>query len=156
MYLTNLGQLGNPCERAITNCASDNLPLSDNFACAKVTTSRIQPSIRMGSSGIWMPARSTRPFTQFADQFWMASGSGDVAARSSSFASCLYCSRSGRAGRGSAACGLGNIRISFHACLVLSHPVRPVQKTAQERALEKQKNVFPLSHRPGDYGWMFA
>jgi hypothetical protein len=32
----------------------------------------------------------------------------------------------------------------------------PVQKTAQKARLGKTKNIFPLSHRPGDYGWMFA
>src|SRR5215472_9633341 len=47
----------------------------------------------------------------------MAAGSPDLLARSSSFASFLYCSALGRGGRGRAACGLGNIRISFHACL---------------------------------------
>src|SRR5216684_689693 len=115
MCLTNLGQLGNPCERAMTNCASDNLVLSDNFACAKLATSRIQPSVRTGSCGvISMPDRSTGPLTQFVDQLRTASGSVDLVARTSSFASFLYCSRLGRGGRGRASCGLGNMRISFH------------------------------------------
>src|SRR5215469_18146571 len=118
MCLRNLGQLGNPCERAMTNCASDNLLPSDNFACAKLATSRIQPSVRTGSCGvISMPDRSTRPLSQLADQLRMASGSVDLLARSNSFASFLYCSRSRCCGRGSEFCGLGNIRISFHRCL---------------------------------------
>src|SRR5215472_18387228 len=105
MCLTNLGQLRNPCERAMTNWASDNLLPPDNFARAKLATSQIHPS---GSSGgIGRPDRFTSPLTQFVDQLRMASEADDLVARSSSFASFLYCSRLGRSGRGSAACGFG-------------------------------------------------
>src|SRR5262249_58350425 len=61
-----------------------------------------------------MADRLTSLLTQLVHQSRMTLGSLDLAARSSSFASFLYCSRSGRAGSGRAACGLGNIRISFH------------------------------------------
>src|SRR5262245_58741743 len=115
MCLMNLGQLGNPCERAITNWASDNLLHFGNFVCANSVMSRIQPSMRTGRGGaISMAEPSTSLVTQVVDQLRMALASIDLLARSSSFASFLYCSRLGRAGRGRAACGLGNIRISFH------------------------------------------
>ena len=44
----------------------------------------------------------------------MAAGSPDLHDFTRSLASFLYCSRFGRDGRGSASCGLGYIRISFH------------------------------------------
>src|SRR5205823_7106496 len=91
MCLMKVDQVGNPCERAMTNCARDSLLPSDNFSCAKAATSWIQLSILTGSRGvISMPDRLANPSTQFLDHLRMASESLDLAARSNSLESFLY------------------------------------------------------------------
>ena len=108
----NLGQLSNPWERAITNCASAS------------TQVRVPPSLvmtRIANSSTWLAARSrdrrSAPGNSDAIQrsvhAAMARGAPEVHALTRSLASLRYCSRLGRAGSGRASCGLGNTRSSF-------------------------------------------
>src|SRR5438034_7574223 len=112
----NFGQLSNPCDLAITNCAFVRIAVrfSRSSFMAYSATLLLQLSVRTGRFRVmaipdW---RTSAVIHRFAHSR-MAS-SPVLASRTNSFASLRYCSTFGFCGRGRASCGLGNIRISFH------------------------------------------
>jgi hypothetical protein len=98
----NFGQLTNPCERAMMNCACPSAHLASpplalvSFLFANPPTKSAHRSVRAGSPGVIVsPADFTSAPTHLDAQSRMASGSPDLQAFINSFASFLYCSRLG-------------------------------------------------------------
>src|SRR5215469_9156878 len=155
MWWANCVQLRKPWERAITNCAAVRLHavLGGCFAlpaeppafvgaimCRSINsaTPLTQWLTRTGIEcwNFGVDALTSR-LTHLSAQSSIALGlvCCDLQAFSRLLASFLYCSRLGRAGRGNASCGLGNIRSSSH------YPPRVRTCEAERRFVDQIKTV---------------